>query len=113
MKYKYKLNNLDCANCANKIECKLKGDSNIASASVNFSKLTVTLETNIKNGVKEYVAKIVKTIEPNINVLELTENMDKKNKTMFDISRLVICQRKITKNYQRIIKKKRCSTCCI
>jgi len=90
MKYKYKLSNLDCANCANKIECKLKGDSNIASASVNFSKLTVTLETNIKNGVKEYVAKIVKTIEPNINVLELTENMDKKNKTMFDISRLVI-----------------------
>lgn len=90
MKYKYKLGNLDCANCANKIECKLNEDSNIVSASVNFSKLTVALETNMNSGVKEYVTKIVKMVEPNVNVLELTENTNKKNKTLFDISRLVI-----------------------
>ncbi len=90
MKYKYKLSNLDCANCANKIEHKLNEDNNIVSASVNFSKLTVTLETNMKSGVKEYVTNIVKKIEPTVNILELNENTETKNKTIFDISRLVI-----------------------
>ena len=36
MRYKYKLNNLDCANCANKIEAKLNKDSRIEKATVNF-----------------------------------------------------------------------------
>ena len=47
MRYKYKLNNLDCANCANKIEQTLKKDKNINDASVNFTKLTIMVETNM------------------------------------------------------------------
>lgn len=88
MKYRYKLNNLDCANCANKIECKLKEDKNIDNATVNFSKLTVTLETNMTSGVKEYISKIVRDVEPNITILELNEEVNSKIK--FDIIRLLI-----------------------
>ena len=49
MKYKYKLTELDCANCANKIEEKLIKDKNIINANVNFSKLTLIVETNLEN----------------------------------------------------------------
>jgi len=90
MKYKYKLNNLDCANCANKIECKLKEDKNIENVTVSFSKLTVTIETNMKSGVKEYISKIISDIDPNINVMELNEELDNKSKVKIDINRLII-----------------------
>lgn len=52
MKCKYKLNNLDCANCANKIEQTLKKDKNINDASVNFTKLTVMVDTNMEKALK-------------------------------------------------------------
>ena len=55
MKYRYKLNNLDCANCANKIEEKLKLDTNIKNANVNFSKLMVSVETDMKIDIKKYI----------------------------------------------------------
>lgn len=70
MKYKYKLNELDCAACANEIETKLNKDKNLTNANVNFSKLTITLETNLKGNVKEYVEKIVNEVEPDVKLLE-------------------------------------------
>ena len=42
MKYKYNIKNLDCANCAKKIEEKLNKDKNIKNTIVNFSASTVT-----------------------------------------------------------------------
>lgn len=90
MRYKYKFSDLDCANCANKIEENLKKDKNIKTASVNFSKLTVTVETNLDQNVKEYVSKIVKSIEPDINLLELNENKEVKESTINDIARLLM-----------------------
>ncbi len=90
MRYKYKLNNLDCPNCANKIEQTLKKDKNINDASVNFTKLTVMVETNMKTDVKSYVSNIVKDIEPNINVLDLNENTKTKKNVLFHTIRLVL-----------------------
>ncbi len=90
MRYKYKLNNLDCANCANKIEQTLKKDKNINDASVNFTKLTVMVETNMEKGVKTYVSKIVKGIEPDVDVLDLNENVDTKKQVLFHTIRLVV-----------------------
>lgn len=90
MKYKYKLNNLDCANCANKIEEALNKDINIEKANVNFSKLTVTIETKMNKNNKEYISKIIKNIEPDVNLLELTENKEIKSKTIIDITRLIL-----------------------
>lgn len=90
MKCKYKLGNLDCPNCANKIEEALKKDKNINSASVNFSKLTLMVETDLKTDVKSYVTNIVKNIEPDVAVLDLSENVDTKKSVLFNALRLLI-----------------------
>ena len=44
--YKFKINNLDCANCANMIETKLNKDKNLSDVNINFSKATITFKVN-------------------------------------------------------------------
>ena len=90
MKYKYKLTELDCANCANKIEENLLKDKNIINANVNFSKLTLTVETNLENNVTEYVTKIIKSIEPDVNILEISSDIKTKKKEYKDLLRIII-----------------------
>lgn len=90
MKYKYKLTELDCANCANSIEEKLIKDKNIINANVNFSKLTLTVETNLENNVTEYVTKIIKSIEPDVNILEISSDIKIKKKEYKDLLRIII-----------------------
>ena len=89
MKYRFKLNGLDCPNCASKIEVKLNNDKNIRNASVNFSKLTVSLETDLKSDVKKYVSDIVKSIEPDVIVLDIKEEV-KNNNFKYNIFRLLL-----------------------
>ncbi len=89
MKYRFKLNGLDCPNCASKIEVKLNNDKNIRNASVNFSKLTVSLETDLKSDVKKYVSDIVKSIEPDVIVLDIKEKV-KNNNFKYNIFRLLL-----------------------
>lgn len=88
MKYIYKLNNLDCPRCANKIENKLNEHKDINKASINFSKLELTIETNQKNDVKSLVSKIIKEIEPDITILDLKENIDNSKQIKLKILRL-------------------------
>lgn len=89
MKYRFKLNGLDCPNCASKIEVKLNNDKNIRNASVNFSKLTVSLETDLKSDVKKYVSDIVKSIEPDVIALDIKEEV-KNNNFKYNIFRLLL-----------------------
>lgn len=89
MKYKYILNELDCANCANKIERKLNENEEIDKAIVNFNKLTITVYTKKDKGVKELVEKIVAEIEPDVKVLESNDN-NKKNNTKLEVLRLTL-----------------------
>lgn len=89
MKYRFKLNGLDCPNCASKIEVKLNNDKNIRNACVNFSKLTVSLETDLKSDVKNYVSDIVKSIEPDVIVLDIKEEV-KNNNFKYNIFRLLL-----------------------
>ena len=88
MKYKYKINGLDCANCANKIECKLNEHKDIEKAIVNFSKLTVTITTNKKDKVKELVESIAKTVEPDIKLYDINE--DNKSNIKMEVIKLII-----------------------
>ena len=88
MKYKYKLSGLDCANCAHKIECRLNEHKDIDNASVNFSKLMVTVTTNSKANIKDIVTKVTKEIEPDVVVLDMDENV--KDKIYLDIIKIVI-----------------------
>lgn len=83
MKYKYNIKDLDCANCAKKIEETLNKDKNIKSASVNFAKQTVTVETNISDPFN-YVKDIVENIEPDA-MLSKEEIKETKNKDIYRI----------------------------
>ncbi len=87
-KYKYKLSNLDCPNCARKIETALNKCENIKSASVNFAKLEVNVETSLKSGVKKIVEKTVKATDADVKVLDLNSKDNKK--IIFDITRLIL-----------------------
>lgn len=89
MKYKYKFNELDCANCANAIEQKLNSDKNIKTASVNFSKLSLIVETDLDKNVKKYVNNIIASVEPDSFVIDIGEESDTKKKVKNDILRLV------------------------
>ncbi|MEG1313225.1 MAG: cation transporter, partial [Bacilli bacterium] len=43
---KYKLEGLDCANCAAKLENKIKKIEGVGNATLNFMLLKLTVETN-------------------------------------------------------------------
>ena len=90
MKYKYKLNNLDCPKCANKIEDILSNHKDIINAKVNFSKLELTIETNKKDNVKSFVSNIIKNIEPEIKITDLKENLDNKKILFLKTVRLLL-----------------------
>lgn len=90
MKYKYKLNNLDCPKCAAKIETTLNNHKDIINASINFSKLELTIESNKENNIKELVIKIIKDIEPNVKVLDIKERIDNSYIVKLKILRLTI-----------------------
>ncbi len=70
MKYKFNISNLDCVNCANKIEVALNKDKNIKNASINFSSLKLTVETDITRDVLKYVNNIVKKVEPDTTIYD-------------------------------------------
>ena len=87
MKYKYNISNLECANCAKRLEDALNNDKNIKSATVNFSNLKVTVETDLKQDVFKYVNKIVKKCEPDAI---LYQTQIKQNNIKNDILRLIL-----------------------
>lgn len=90
MKYKYKIENLDCANCAKELENHLNKDPNLKNVSCNFSKSTLTLETTLTKNIKKYVSKKSKEVESDITILELNENTDAKNNMKKDIIILIV-----------------------
>lgn len=87
-KYKYRLNNLDCANCANKIEERLKKENNLSDVVVNFSSLTLSFMSN--DDVKiEDISNIVTKIEPEVVVTKIDEE-SKETKKNYNLIRLII-----------------------
>lgn len=90
-KYEFKLKNLDCAGCANKIQQKLSQNPNLHNVNVNFSKLKLTYETD-KVSIKE-VEEIVKSQEPDVEMIrsDIKVNDEKqKPKTIKQLIRLIV-----------------------
>ena len=71
MKKRYKMENLDCANCAAKMETRIKSIPGVADASVNFTLQRLTLDAPEEKLVQllPEVLKIVKDIEPDCSVI--------------------------------------------
>lgn len=71
MRKRYKMENLDCANCAAKMEARIKSIPGVEDASVNFTLQRLTLdapEEKLGQLLPE-VLKIVKAIEPDCSVI--------------------------------------------
>lgn len=87
-KYKYRLNNLDCANCANKIEERLKKENNLSDVVVNFSSLILSFMSNDDIKIED-ISNIVTKIEPEVVVTKIDEE-SKETKKNYNLIRLII-----------------------
>lgn len=71
MKRTYKLENLDCANCAAKMERKIKKIKGVDDASVNFMAQKLTLEAGdeVFEQVLSEAVQTVSRVEPDCRVI--------------------------------------------
>ena len=71
MKKKFALEDLDCANCAAKMEEAIKKLPGVRDASVNFltQKMTVDAEDDRFDEIMKEIAKVIKKIEPDCRVV--------------------------------------------
>ena len=89
-KYEYILKNLDCANCANKIQNKLAENKDYKNVVVNFNTLKLSFESELED-VKKDVENTVKSLEPDVEILEIHEKNEKKeSKINYNLIRLII-----------------------
>lgn len=71
MKKKFKLQDLDCANCAAKMEEAIKKIDGVEDASVSFmaQKLTIEAEESRMDAIMEQVVAVCKKVEPDCKIL--------------------------------------------
>ena len=71
MKKTFKLEDLDCANCAAKMENAIKELDGVDNASVNFmaQKLTISADEALLPELMKTVRKVCKKIEPDCTIL--------------------------------------------
>ena len=88
MKYTYILENLNCANCASKIEKKIINTDGYENVSFNFATKLLTFTSDKKNTLTE-IQKICDSIEDGVIVTE-NESVSEKGKIKLDTVFLVI-----------------------
>ena len=71
MKKKFKLQDLDCANCAAKLEEAIKKLDGVNDASVNFmmQKMTIDAEDSRFDEIMKEVAAVCAKVEPDCKIL--------------------------------------------
>ncbi|MCG3652463.1 cadmium-translocating P-type ATPase [Aliarcobacter butzleri] len=83
---KVKLQNLDCASCALKIEKSLANMEELSNVKLNFSTSTLTFEQNTKEDILDKIEKEIQKIEKDVIILKeeikiqktFWQNLDKK-----------------------------------
>lgn len=75
-KYEFLLDGLDCANCANKIQNKFAENLDYKNVNVNFNTLKLSFESELEDVFID-VEKIVKNLEPDVEVIDLQKNSKK------------------------------------
>ncbi|MGI6664841.1 MAG: cation transporter [Christensenellaceae bacterium] len=72
MKKVFKLQDLDCANCAAKMEQGINNIDGVSSASVNFmsQKLIIDAEESSFDKIMKQVKKVMRKVEPGCMILE-------------------------------------------
>jgi len=71
MKKKFKMQDLDCANCAAKMEAGIKKIDGVVDATVSFmtQKLTIEADDDRFDEIMQEAAKVVAKIEPDCKIL--------------------------------------------
>ena len=71
MKKKFKLTDLDCANCAAKMEDAIKKLDGVNDASVSFmmQKMTIDAEDDKFDAIMEEVVRVCAKVEPDCKIL--------------------------------------------
>lgn len=70
MKKIYQLENLDCANCAAKIENAIRKINGVANASVSFMTQKLMIETDADlDQIMEEVKKVIRKVEPDCEIV--------------------------------------------
>ena len=69
MKKTYKLIDLDCANCAAKMEAAIKKLPGVTDATVSFLTQKMTIEADNLDAIMKDVVKCVKKVEPDCEVV--------------------------------------------
>ena len=71
MKKTYMLEDLDCANCAAKMEEAIKKIDGVKFAAVNFlaQKLTIEADDDVFEDVLKKAAKAIKRVEPDCTII--------------------------------------------
>ena len=70
MKKIYQLENLDCANCAAKIENAVRKINGVTNASVSFMTQKLMIETDADlNQIMEEVKKVICKVEPDCEIV--------------------------------------------
>lgn len=87
-KYKYNINNLDCANCAREIEEMLNNNTNFNNAIVNFSTCKISYESD-KDYTLEELNTLIKSVEPDAYIT-LNEEVEESTSKEYYLSILII-----------------------
>ena len=88
--FKLSLEGLDCANCANKIELKVNQLEEVEEANMNFSmgRMSVIIKDGAdKENIIDKITKIVKTLEPDVNVKEYIKNVEEKHASTSEVKK--------------------------
>ena len=87
-RYKYNINNLDCANCAREIEEMLNNNTNFNNAVVNFSTCKISYESD-KDYTLEELNILIKSVEPDAYIT-LNEEVEESTSKEYYLSILII-----------------------
>lgn len=87
-RYKYNINNLDCANCAREIEEMLNNNTNFNNAVVNFSTCKISYESD-KDHTLEELNTLIKSVEPDAYIT-LNEEVEESTSKEYYLSILII-----------------------
>lgn len=68
MKKVYRLNEIDCANCAMKLEKKIAKISGVSEVSINFMAQKLTVEVDSESVIDE-VKAVCKKFEPDMEII--------------------------------------------
>ena len=88
----YRLEGLDCANCAMKIEKRINEINGVKQANVNFAvgKLTIDADQDKIGEIETETRKVIKELEPEVVVKEMEEVTSTLNEEKKDLIRIVL-----------------------